>query len=75
MAKDFKFLLNKGDLGVNVYSVQFIAIVDSRRFKGSVHLMVLLAILALTRMGNRFVFVGTHVLRGGMKGKLDSFSF
>ena len=39
------------------------------------HLMVLLAILELTRMGDCFGLIGTLVLHDGMKGELDSFSF
>ena len=53
---------------------QSAAVIGSRRFRGFMCLMVLLAILALTHIGNHFGFEATLVLYGGMKCELDSFS-
>ena len=44
-------------------------------FRGVLHLIFLLAILALTHMGDCFSFVGTPILHGGMKGESNSLFF
>ena len=57
-----------------MFGEKSIGVLGSRRFRGFVCLMVLLAILAPTSIGNHFGFVTILVLCGGMKCELDSFS-
>ena len=64
-----------GDSGVTVSYEQSIAVVDLKRFRDSVHLIVLLAIRALTHTGDCFSFIGTPILHGGMKYELEFLNF
>ena len=67
MENDSKFWLNKGDSWVTTFGEQSICVIGLIRFRGFMCLMVLVAILALTHIGDHFDFVVIPILCDGMK--------
>ena len=62
-----KFWLNRVDSWVTVFNEQSVGLTGSVRSRDCMHLVVILAILALTHIGDHFGFMATLVLCSGMR--------